>query len=292
MLGKLLKYEFKATSRYFMFLYSAVLGLAIINKIFWLIPTDNVVMNVVRGFIMAAFVIATVATLIFSFVIIIYRFYKNLLSDEGYLSFTLPVTSTKHIISKMLISVLWIIVTGIVVIISLLIMAIDTGFYGALPELFGLFKGFLSSNPEFKGFMVDVILLVLVAMFTGTLMLYASMSIGHLFSKHRVIASIVSFFGIYFVIQVINSIILGVSIAIGFGTDTFNAMGSGTADALVDPGTISPGIIFTGTTGLSYNTFLNMMSTIFIVTICLQIALGVLYFLVTRYILKKKLNLE
>lgn len=291
MLGKLLKYEFKATSRYFMFLYSAVLGLAIINKIFWLIPTDNVVMNVVRGFIMAAFVIATVATLIFSFVIIIYRFYKNLLSDEGYLSFTLPVTSTKHIISKMLISVLWIIVTGIVVMISLLIMAIDTGFYGALPEVFHFMGEFFKANPEMIKFVIEMILIMMVAMFSGTLMLYTSMSIGHLFSKHRVIASIVSFFGIYFVVQALNSIILGITMAIGFGSDAFTAMGSET-DVSVNMNSMDLSSVFTGPAGLTYNTFLDIISSIFIVTVIMQIVLGTVYFLVTRYILKKKLNLE
>jgi hypothetical protein len=128
MLGKLLKYEWKATARYFVFLYAAVLGMALLNKFFWFIESENVVLNVLRGIITAVFVLLIIASFVFSFVIIIYRFYKNLLSDEGYLSFTLPVSVSKHIISKMLIGALWSFLTVIVLILALLILAINTGF--------------------------------------------------------------------------------------------------------------------------------------------------------------------
>jgi len=292
MLGKLLKYEIKATSRYFMFLYSAVIGLAIINKIFWLIPTENVVVNVIRGFITAAFVIATVATVIFSFVIIIYRFYKNLLSDEGYLSFTLPVTATKHIISKMLISVMWIIVTGIVVIGSLLIIAINTGFYTAFPGVWDLITQFFKLNPEFIKFVVEGIIVLIAGMFSLTLMLYTAMSIGHLFSKHRVIGSILSYFGLYFAVQAINTIVLAVTMAVGFGPDAFNSLNTSSNVQFNMTNSMDLSTAFTGGAELSYNNFLNMISSIAIIVLVMQIILAVVYFLATRYILKKKLNLE
>lgn len=292
MLGKLLKYELKATSRYFMFLYSAVIGLAIINKIFWLIPTDNAVMDVVRGFITFAFVIATVATIIFSFVIIIFRFYKNLLSDEGYLSFTLPVTATKHIISKMLVSVMWIIVTVIVVIGSLLILAIDTGFYTAFPEVWSLINQFFDLNPEFVKFVVEMLIVLIVAMFSSTLMLYTAMSIGHLFSKHRVVASIVSYFGLYFAVQTINSIVLAVTMAVGFGPTAFTSLEASNDVQFNMANSMDLSTMFTGEAGITYSNFLNMISAIAIIVVVMQIVLAVAYFLVTRYILKRKLNLE
>lgn len=292
MLGKLLKHEFKATSRYFMFLYTAVIGLAIINKIFWLIPAENVVMDIVRGFITFAFVMATVATVIFSFVIIIYRFYKNLLSDEGYLSFTLPVTSTKHIISKLLISVMWSIVTVIVVIASLLIIAINTGFYSAFPEVWNTMKQFFELNPEMIKFVVEMFIIFIVAMFSLTLMLYAAMSIGHLFSKHRVLASIGSYFGLYFAVQAINTIVLGITMAVGFGPSAFTSLESSSEVEFTMTNSMDLSTVFSGGAGLTYNNFLDMISLIFIISVVMQIALGVVYFLVTRYILKKKLNLE
>lgn len=48
-----------------------------------------------------------VAMGIFVLVFIIDRFYKGLLGNEGYLMFTLPVTSTAHIASKALTSMIF-----------------------------------------------------------------------------------------------------------------------------------------------------------------------------------------
>ena len=52
------------------------------------------------GVMMAAFVVTAV--------ILIQRFYKNLLGSEGYLMFTLPVTVTQHLLSKTIIAVVMI----------------------------------------------------------------------------------------------------------------------------------------------------------------------------------------
>ena len=44
-----------------------------------------------------------VATLI----VVIQRFYKSLLGDEGYLMFTIPVKAWQNILNKLLVSMLW-----------------------------------------------------------------------------------------------------------------------------------------------------------------------------------------
>ena len=55
------------------------------------------------------------------------RFYKNLLSGEGYLTFTLPFSATQHIVCKLLCGVLVIVIDFIAVIASLLIMVCGYG---------------------------------------------------------------------------------------------------------------------------------------------------------------------
>ncbi len=67
------------------------------------------------GVMMAAFVVTAV--------ILIQRFYKNLLGSEGYLMFTLPVTVTQHLLSKTIIAVVMIGLSGLSALISIIIFA-------------------------------------------------------------------------------------------------------------------------------------------------------------------------
>ncbi len=55
----------------------------------------------------------------------IQRFNKNLLSDEGYLMHTLPVKPWKHIASKLLASMLWMIGSVVVALISILVITYE-----------------------------------------------------------------------------------------------------------------------------------------------------------------------
>ena len=106
MLGKLTKYEIKATARIFLPLYAGLLLFALINKVFIeinLLQTKMAFLSAISGMI---YFFIIVATFIITLVVMIQRFYKNLLSDEGYLMFTIPVTPSKHIISKMIVSIL------------------------------------------------------------------------------------------------------------------------------------------------------------------------------------------
>ena len=96
MLGKLMKYEIKATGRTLIPLYIALLAFAIINKIF--IGTG--LSDKLEGFGSIPFILSIfgygftmAAVFIVTFFVIIQRFYKNLLGDEGYLMNTLPVTT-------------------------------------------------------------------------------------------------------------------------------------------------------------------------------------------------------
>lgn len=115
MLGKLLKYEYKATSRYFIGLYIVLALLTIGNKIMLIIEdTSDVqlrVVDILFGIIMASYVIAIIAIAVATVVLMLRRFYFNMLKDEGYLTFTLPATVGQHIASKMIVCITWVIAT-------------------------------------------------------------------------------------------------------------------------------------------------------------------------------------
>lgn len=121
MLGKLFKHDMRALSRPLIVLHLVVAALGVAATLCGLVgwaigdmPQAGyqaesfyalVMMGVVVGmlFSVAGVLCAPPATL----VIIVHRFYRSLFTDEGYLSFTLPVPNASHLLSKMLAGLLW-----------------------------------------------------------------------------------------------------------------------------------------------------------------------------------------
>ncbi len=95
MLGKLIKYEIKATARTFLPLFAALLISAGIYKLISALSAKAPQAPEIISLIL--YNIILVGVFVMTFVVMVQRFYKNLLSDEGYLMFTLPVKAWKHI---------------------------------------------------------------------------------------------------------------------------------------------------------------------------------------------------
>ncbi|MEG2407137.1 MAG: ABC-2 transporter permease, partial [Clostridiales bacterium] len=109
MLGKLLKYELKSTARTFIPLYAAILVVAIVNG--FTVGTEMFEIQGIATLILGGLM---VALFVITIVVIIQRFKKNLLEDEGYLMFTLPVSPKMLVLSKYIVSLIWAILSGIV----------------------------------------------------------------------------------------------------------------------------------------------------------------------------------
>ena len=194
MLGKLLKYEIKAMGRVMLPLYVAMLfiaGLFALNLRLGMNPSMKSIMEkiaIIAGFL---FVICVMAVAVVMAVMVIQRYYKNLLGNEGYLMFSLPVTTMDHILSKGLSSFLWILIGFATGIASGFLMV---GIVSDLPE----FMEELTRVRQlfFQGHTKDLILLIIVAL-VGVLealcKVYAAISVGHLFNGHRLFFSIVAY---------------------------------------------------------------------------------------------------
>lgn len=99
MLRKLLKYEFRATARVMLPLYLVVIVLALLTRgaSLW---TQQVtfyglgegLLGVLAALIAVGFILALLATFVVAVVLAVVRFRNNLLTDEGYVMFTLPVS--------------------------------------------------------------------------------------------------------------------------------------------------------------------------------------------------------
>jgi hypothetical protein len=216
MLGKLLKHEFRATGRLMLPALGAVLVLAVLANfsIRFIQVTDSTFLTILFGLVIGAFGIGMIAAAVMTLVLMILRFYRNLLRDEGYLMHTLPVSVHELVWSKLIVSLVWFAVTGLVICLVVILTAlIQTG-----TDLGELFAGF-PSWAEIRDFLREAGLsggdlwliggeMLLAAILSGLvtcLHFYAAMSLGHIFSKDKVLMSILFFVGLSIVFSIFQT---------------------------------------------------------------------------------------
>ncbi|RDY27857.1 ABC transporter permease [Romboutsia weinsteinii] len=272
MLGKLMKYEFKACGRTFIPLYCAILLMSIIVGFSMNMEIFNI-MGMATLVLVGLFVALGVLTIM----ITIQRFRKNLLEDEGYLMFTLPVTSKALIFSKYSITLIYTILSGIVSVLSftivLMLTSIDgVSLYDIWHEVSLLMSEFLASGSMFAYMMI----LLFISYSIFILTLYLSVSMGQLpvFNKHRNIAAFVSFFVINIVISK-TSELLSTLFDVSLGNNMINISVNNVSE------------VSGALTSVS-----NMVTPIFISGIVIYSIFAILLFFGITYILDKKLNLE
>lgn len=213
MLGKLLKYEIKATARSFLPLYAAIIVLALVNKIFLIFQLDY---GIVFGFL--ALFGLFIALAIVTFVLTVTRFYKNLLSSEGYLMFTLPVQTDQLIWSKLLTAVLWMFVSCIIGVLAFILMTWQSTI--SWQDIFNVIREGLQlvAKEELTGVIIQFAIAVVLSCLGSVLMIYACLAIGQLppFSNNRIAAAVVAFILLNIVL---NFIELFVIFGAGFTAD-------------------------------------------------------------------------
>jgi len=206
MLAKLMKYELKATGRVFLPLYIALLVLAIINRFMVNLPTSWKIPAVISLIIYA---VILVGMFVIALVMTIQRFNKNLLTVEGYLMFTLPVKPWQHIVSKLLVAMFWVVVSTAITFISGFIIAYRAKNMAMIIKDINTLLLWLSDRwtSSFFVYFVEFLIGVLVILAAMILLLYASIAIGHLFSRHRILASIAAFIVLNTLTEILNAIV-------------------------------------------------------------------------------------
>lgn len=198
MLGKLVKYEFRATAIYFLPIYVVLVLVSGLRYVVSLISQKfSNGFSAFSGFSLSAiYLLLAFGLAITTFIVIIIRFYKNLLGTEGYLMFTLPVSVEQNILAKLIPSVVWFFGSCVL---GMLTIAPAMGLrFNDNP--FTMFTGIrLGDVPE-----ILLAVLMVIGSIAGTfLFYYLCMCIGQMFNSHRFLASA----GAYIVIQTVLQIL-------------------------------------------------------------------------------------
>lgn len=221
MFGKLLKYEWKAMMKTMLPIYGATLVLAAVNGFLfqsilggWMEHSSLFSTMQIAALTLYMLILAVMG--VFTAVMIIQRFYKGLLRQEGYLMFTLPVKTWKLIFSKACVSFAVTVLSAIVGIFSMgLFGGLD--FFRTLYELPILMWAFLAEGYKADSaafvylalFALEILAGLAAAAFASIYELYFSMALGQLSRNHKVIWSVFWFMVVSTVMNLVAMLLMG-----------------------------------------------------------------------------------
>lgn len=302
MLGKLIKHDFRSLSRILLPTQLAILGATILATVGFAFNyklqysgsfgslSENGLLALVKAimaFLSGLLLLAIIAASVLIVFIIFQRFYKNLMSSEGYLTFTLPVATADILWSKLITAVLWMLISGVVIFISVNIFILFGTGEGTLLNLefyreFGRFmdKAFDLLGGRILWPVLELALFALVGTVFETLHIYLALIIGGVVSqKHKVLAGI----GFYFVINIAVSILS--TILQFFMTnsmmETFDSFNGRVID---EQNALAAKKI--------YDLFFGALQPYYWAYLVFFLALSAGCFVLSHYLLKNKLNLE
>ncbi|HPS76096.1 MAG TPA: hypothetical protein PLD83_06625 [Oscillospiraceae bacterium] len=203
MLGKLIKHEFRATARTMVPLFLILLAVTLCAFAAFNFLTAGLG-GMFAAMFMFLFFLAVLAMLIMSFVLMIQRFKNNLLSDEGYLMFTLPVSIHSLLWSKLIVSTVWFVAAGAAAVLATMlstaraVRAADADWRGmgqSFSDTFGL------NN---VGYVLELVLALLLGCVCLCLLFYAAMSLGHSFAHNKGLWSVLLAIGFFIVAQMLG----------------------------------------------------------------------------------------
>ena len=261
MVKKLFKHEFLAMGRLILPLIIGILGIGTLTRLIYLFESDTVIFNIVGISAFILLFIGIIASLVLCTVFGIIRF-----CSEGYLSFTLPVTPTQHLVVKLLTAV-----TCFILIVTAGFASLCIAFSGeALVEIFKAIGFILNGFADCIGttntilYIVEFLLLLLLSVFYMYLLFYTCITIGQTAKKGRIGKAIATYFIYYGITQVVGTTFVIINALLG------NKGIAGFAEA-------EPELF---------------IHTFFCVEIAVISVLSLVFFLISRHIMNKRLNIE
>ncbi len=215
MLGKLIKYDFKAMSRSLFPIYVALTVLTLVFSLMVKFHFDEGFLFSIFAFL---FVAALNGSIIASVFFVVTRFSRGLLKNEGYLSFALPVKTSTHIAAKVINAIIWAFIEGLMLCLCLVIMGIVMGSIKEVAEFFSqVIEALGVIEMDVVLAVLKIIFIVILEMIASVCLIYAAMAVGHLFSRNQkmiavaflIVVCVARSFLLAFIIDVTDDIMLG-----------------------------------------------------------------------------------
>ncbi len=269
MLGKLMKYEWKATWKLLLsanILTVAMTGLA--RCMMLLMEQTNysefTMVDFLAVMVLFTYVGSMFAVCVGTTIFLIYRFYTSTYGDQGYLLHTLPVDTHHIIIAKVLVSAAWVIINITFIYLSVIFLLASSSeiFHSMMEGMVDMIE-YLGAEKISAFTVIMTLLAFLFSIFAKVLKMGACISLGQLSANHKLLLSFAWYIGIYFVEQLIQGLYLIMTLFIRNQVTQNTYWGYG-----------------------SY--FDNQWET----TLLAGILSCVVYYMLTWYVMSRKLNLD
>ena len=258
MVRKLMKYDFLSYLRSLIPMDIVLLAIAVITRLIQLTEDDSTSYRILLISSVTALVIACIVAAVMTVVLCVARFYRSMFAAEGYLSLTLPVTHSQHILAKTLSSIL--IALAIATAGEVFAEIVKAGAYlvriGA--ERLG------SGRVTLWG--IEGLILVITASAAVYLMFYFALTVGQTAKKNRILAAVGVLFGLYLLAQILGTVGIVISVA--------------------NPEI--PERILAWLRGMKENSVTFVAAALIVI----YVIVGTVYGLLVRVIMRKKLNVE
>lgn len=277
MVKKLFKHEFAYYLRSMLPIYGILLAIAAVSRVIQLFEADNTLYRTLNIISILTYVAGIIGVLVMSYVFTVTRYYRNLFTSEGYLSFTLPVTATEHILVKLTTAVVTHIASLVIIFVSACIITLGdvltevckaaSYILGLIPDRLAFtFKETTASEWQLNTplFILEFCVLIIVMYLYQMLLFYGCVTVGQLSRKNRVLTAVGAYFAYYMATQAIGTAL--VIIAQFLPWETF-------AD-------------------IFYAAPIGCVHTLAIAYILLNLLIATALFFVSRFIIRRKLNLE
>ncbi len=284
MLGKVLKYDMKFIARFWWILAASVAGMSLMASaaIRFLITTMS--SKAEPSFIEALITVAAIFFVFISFiaifgslavteVMVFVRFYKNFFTDEGYLTFTLPVSRKTLLLSKTLNALIWFVLhTALLLACAVLIVTLAVPHDMLSMFMSGVWYTLGTVWKALGAWLIvyifeAIVLFTALALFTLCL-IQLCITVGSIIAKKlKVLAAV----GIYYVTNMVLSTVgsIAFTILFGGGAEGFVYMLSNMSAAKV---------------------YLSIALILLVAIVAVLAAVAVVYNM-TRYRIERKLNL-
>lgn len=267
MLTKLLKHEFRATGRFMWVIYAAMVLLSVAANVSLRFMQDSPshIIRSIAVLLVVAWVLSLVVGSIMTFVLLIKRFYQNLLTDEGYLMFTLPGNVHQLVLSKLITASVWFMASVLVVILCVMIAVFDNELMTDMLDFFRLAWREMTVKLALNSttIILESLVLLFVSCAGSCLMFYSALAVGYGCVNHKALKSVLTFFAMWFALEVLG--VLGIS---GLGNIWFE-----------------PDSVWLSMTAMQ-SFHVSMLISIFV-----SLAVAAVFYVITVLNLKKRLNL-
>ena len=269
MVKKLFKHEFLAWLRIMPLIYGIVLVVAAMNRLIFCFETDTVYFNIIRFSGLFMYVVGLMVCLATPSVFAVVRFYKNLFTGEGYLTFTLPVSNTVHLWVKPITALCFSVASLLVTLLTIPVITAGEVF----KEVMLAAEYLLKHIPDdivwhLVGWCAEGFVAIILALYASHLLFAACICVGQTFRKNRILAAVGAYFVYYIFTQVCGTVFAILSVVLAQSELMISI-----SNFIIDHPYATMHI------GFSFG-------------IVVYGVLAAVFFLISRYVIRKRLNLE